>query len=80
MRLSEVSNEDRIDVIGTMRNSWVPIVREFVESGMDVAEVTDLKVKADYAYRVMKAGTRRHEWPVQVVKRGDRVFLVRDET
>jgi len=78
MKLVKVNGADV--GIGQMgQGKWVAIVNEFIASDMQVAEVTELDVDLNGAYNGMRSMVSRHGLPVRVVRRKNRLFLVRTE-
>ncbi len=60
-----------------------PILREFVDSGLDTAEVTDFSAKPRSSVQGLAKYAKDHDMPVKVVSRTDngeiRVFLKRTD-
>lgn len=59
------------------RGEYDRIVREFLGSDMDCAEVSDLHSSALSAYRSFSMCIKKAGHPVRVSKHGDSVFLIR---
>ena len=77
MKLEKVSDEDR--ELLTMRGKWIPLANEFLDSDEDIAEIKGIPGDIDNAYQNLKAAMRRCEMPITVMRRKDRIFLVRSE-
>lgn len=78
MKLVKVNGAD-VGIGPRDRGKWVAIVNEFIASDMDVAEVTEFDVGLNGAYNGMRSMVSRHGLPVRVVRRKNRLFLVRTE-
>lgn len=78
MKLVKVNGAD-VGIGQRGQGKWVAIVNEFVASDMQVAEVTELDVDLSGAYNGMRSMVSRHGLPVRVVRRKNRLFLVRTE-
>lgn len=61
------------------RGEYARIVDEFVKSDMECAEVEDLHVGVETAYRSFMLNIKKFEAPVRVVKSADKLYLVKDE-
>lgn len=78
MKLVKVNGAD-VGIGQRGQGKLVAIVNEFIASDMQVAEVTDLDVGLNGAYNGMRSMVSRHGLPVRVVRRKNRLFLVRTE-
>lgn len=78
MKLVKVNGAD-VGIGQRGQGKWVAIVNEFIASDMQVAEVTEFDGGLDGAYNGMRSMVSRHGLPVRVVRRKNRLFLVRTE-
>lgn len=70
-------NEDDLKVVNPRTNLW-KVLNEFVNGDFDVVEVRDFTNKdAKNCAASIGSAIRRYRFNVQVIKRGERVFLVR---
>lgn len=77
MKLEKVSDTDR--ELLAMRGKWIPLVNEFLNSDEDMAEIKGITGDIENAYRNLKSAIRRRKMPITVMRRKDRIFLVRSE-
>lgn len=57
------------------RGEYIRIIREFVESDMECAEIMDLDARTETAYRCFMKHIKRNGFPIYVSKNGGRLFL-----
>jgi hypothetical protein len=61
------------------RSEYGKILKEFVESGNDVAEVTDYDTSFNNVANCLRVYVSRHDYPVRVFQRKGRIYLLRTE-
>lgn len=58
----------------------VPQIREFMESNWDACEVDTSEYKSvQSAYSAFYNAVKRHNYPIAVRQRGNRIYLVKEE-
>lgn len=69
--------ENDLKLIRTRTDLW-SVLNEFIDGDHDVMEVTEFTNKnAESCASSMSAAVKRYRFNIQVIKRGERVFLVR---
>lgn len=77
MKLEKVSDTDR--ELLAMRGKWITLAVEFLNSDEDMAEIKGITGDVENTYRNLKSAIRRRKMPITVMRRKDRLFLVRSE-
>ena len=77
MKLKPCSIEDIVNRV-SYQSKCKAIVKEFIESGVDVAEVDCEGQRADSATASLRTTIRRLSVPIRAIRRGDRVFLMKE--
>lgn len=78
MKLVEV-DESIVSKKRVLKHKWEPIITEFLDSGMKVAEVTNVDVKKQSAYSALRVYAKRHNLPVETIMRGGHIYIIRKE-
>lgn len=79
MKLVPCITEEDLKVVRPKTNLW-NVLDEFINSGYDVMEVKDFTNKdAGSCAASMGASIKRYKFNCKVMKRGERVFLVRNK-
>lgn len=77
MKLVEVTSETAND-LHTRPSKWRSIVKEFLDSGLSVAEVTEYDTTFTAAHHGLLYAVRNSTYPVKVMRRKEHIYLVRE--
>ena len=77
MKLVEVTSEAAND-LRARPSKWRSIVREFLDSGLNVAEVTEYGTTFAAAHHGLLYAVKNSDYPVKVMRRKEHIYLVRE--
>ena len=76
MKLMEVTSETAND-LHARPSKWRSIVKEFLDSDLNVAEVTEYGTTFAAAYHGLLYAVKNSAYPVKVMRRKEHIYLVR---
>lgn len=77
MKLVEVTPE-AANHVRARHSKWRSIVREFLDSGLSIAEVTEYGTTITAAYHGLLYAVKNSACPVKVMRRKEHIYLVRE--